>query len=328
MKKRLLFTLGCSFTEGDGAYPPEPFFEPEGIPLDGSRRVELHGTDKMQWYRNTYTDYFHNQGGWPAQLVKRKGFDKLINIAKCASSTGYQLKTLYDKYWNFDWASYDTTMFIFLTDSIRFSFYSGGTPQTFMCGNPDRPYTLSGRYAKIIQDSELDPLLEQRHHLRTLEQFCEVRGIELVVMNYWKKEDRNLKAIHKSKHYITKEPGWTPIPFEYGQHRENGTKSEHWDPRYHSPICYHLNEKGCSIMVDELIKKLDYERPVALKVNNFNNNPEIIWDGDPYNFEHSIDKKKRSSSSFSATKDRIEYDHEGLTQDEYEHYYAHGKLPD
>ena len=52
MKKRLLFTLGCSFTEGDGGYPPEPFFEPEGIPLDGSRRDELHGTEVMQNYRN------------------------------------------------------------------------------------------------------------------------------------------------------------------------------------------------------------------------------------------------------------------------------------
>jgi len=40
MKKKLLFTLGCSFTEGDGAYPDEPFFEPEGIPIDGSKRLE------------------------------------------------------------------------------------------------------------------------------------------------------------------------------------------------------------------------------------------------------------------------------------------------
>lgn len=314
MKKRLLFTLGCSFTEGDGAYPPEPFFEPEGIPLDGSRRVELHGGDRMQQFRNTNTEYFHNQGGWPAQLVKRKGFDKLINIAKCASSTSYQLKTLYDKYWNFDWNLYDTTMMIFLTDSIRFSFYSGGAPQTFMCGNPDRPYTLSGRYAKIIQDNHMDPLLEQRHHLRTLEQFCENRGIKLVIMSYWKHEDKLLKQIHKSKHYITQEGGWTPIPFEYNQLREDGTRSEEWDGRYHSPICFHPNELGYSLMVDELIKKLDEERPDVLDIQNFNDNPIIEWDGDPYTFPWIQD-------------DRIEFDHEGLTQEEYEHYYEFGKLP-
>ena len=86
MKKKLLFTLGCSFTEGDGAYPNEPFFEPEGIPIDGSRRMEIHGSDLQNWYRNTYTSSFHHNG-WPAQLVRKLGYDKLINIGKCASST-------------------------------------------------------------------------------------------------------------------------------------------------------------------------------------------------------------------------------------------------
>ena len=48
-KRKLLFTLGCSFTEGDGAYPDEPFFEPEGIPLDGSKRTEIHGTPSVSY---------------------------------------------------------------------------------------------------------------------------------------------------------------------------------------------------------------------------------------------------------------------------------------
>jgi hypothetical protein len=320
MKKRLLFTLGCSFTEGDGGYPPEPFFEPEGIPLDGSRRDELHGTEVMQNYRNSYHDYFHNETSWPTQLAKRKGFDKLINIAKCASSTGYNLRSLYDKYWNFDWENYDTTMFIWLTDSIRFSFYSGGVPQTFMCGNPDRPFTLSGRYAKIIQDVDIDPLLEQRHHLRTLEQYCENRGIKLVIMSYWTHEDAMLKDMHKSKHYASQEPGWTPIPFEYGQWTLNSDgirtgKSETWDSRYHSPICYHPNKEGYSLIVDTIIEQLDKDRPDTLHIENFNNNPELVWDGDPIGFEYADDH-------------RIQFDHEGLTQDEYESYYKHGKLPD
>ena len=99
-KRKLLFTLGCSFTEGDGAYPDEPFFEPEGIPLDGSKRTEIHGTPLQQKYRNTYTDDFH-KNGWPAQLVKkykiRPGMDdpaELVKIYGFAASKALATRSL------------------------------------------------------------------------------------------------------------------------------------------------------------------------------------------------------------------------------------------
>jgi hypothetical protein len=316
MKKKLLFTLGCSFTEGDGAYPNEPFFEPEGIPIDGSRRMEIHGSDLQNWYRNTYTSSFHHNG-WPAQLVRKLGYDKLINIGKCASSTSYQLKLLTDKYWDFPWDEYETLMIIYLTDSIRYSFYSGGVPQTFMCGDPERMCTLSGAYGRIIQDQDLDPLFEQIHHVKCLEGFCKQRGIELKVMNYWLREDKQMKEIYKTDVYMDPKP-FDALPFDHA----NGEHTK-WDTRYHSPICFHPNREGYRLMTENVFNKIEELHPHLIRnEKDFNSSPEIIWDGSnhmgfpnvPENREELIDG-------------RIEFDHEGLKESEYEYFAKHGKLP-
>ena len=71
--------------------------------------------------------------------------------------------------------------------------------------------------------------------------------------------------MHKSKHYASQEPGWTPIPFEYGQWTLDSDgirtgKSQTWDSRYHSPICYHPNKEGYSLIVDTIIEQLDKDR--------------------------------------------------------------------
>jgi hypothetical protein len=306
MRKKILFTLGCSFTEGDGAYPPEPCFESEGIPLDGSRREELHGTHIQNWYRNTYSDYFH-ENGWPAQLCKLLGYDTVINLGKCASSTSYQLKLLFEKYWDFDWENNDVVMMIYLTDSIRYSFYSGGVPQTFMAGDPNRPWTLSGRYAKIIQNGELDPLLEQLYHCKTLDSFCKARNIKLLMMNYWPREDGALKKMAPNLSWLDKDV-WNPLPFEHG-----AGEPEVWDSKYHSPICYHPNKEGYRLMAENVYKRIQELHPDIIR--NFKNpTPNIIWDGDVENCKYKID-------------DRILFDHEGLTDEEWKSYYENGTLP-
>ena len=308
IKKKLLFTLGCSFTEGDGAYPDEPFFGPEGIPPDGSRRVELHGTSLQQEYRNTYEEVFHNYG-WPAQLVRNLGYDKLINTGKNASSTSYQIKLLFEKYWNFPWHKYETLMIIYLTDSGRFSFYSGGLPQTFMYGTLERPWSLSGRYAKIIQDTNLDTMLEQIHHVKSLEGFCKSKGITLKVMSYYKIEDSLMKKLYKTDIYMDSNV-WDPLPFDHSFGTDN------WDNRYHSPICFHPNREGYRLMVENIIKKIKELHPELIRKEGFNENPELFWDGgyDP------------PCNPFpNAIEDGIMFNHEGLTNGEIEDYAKTGK---
>lgn len=305
IKRKLLFTLGCSFTEGDGAYPDEPFFEPEGIPLDGSRRIEIHGTPLQQKYRNTYTDDFH-KNSWPAGLVKKLGYDKLINVGKCASSTSYQVKLLFDKYWKFPFKDYETLMIIYVTDSARYSFYSGGAPQTFMAGSPERPWSLSGRYARIIQNNDMDPMLEQIHHIKTLEGFCKSRDITLKVMNYHTREDYIMKKYYLTDIYMDSKV-WDPLPFSHQQE-----SYDDWDNRFHSPICFHPNREGYRLMTECVYDKIKELHPHLLRTEGFNKYPELVWDGDFENFPN-------------IENNRINFNHEGLAPGEDEYYKKTGK---
>tara|TARA_Y100000389_G_scaffold196823_1_gene230361 strand:+ start:158 stop:1111 length:954 start_codon:yes stop_codon:yes gene_type:complete len=307
IKKKLLFTLGCSFTEGDGAYPEEPFFEPLGISLDCNEREKYHGSVLQNKLRNDNASYFH-QNGWAPQLVKKLGYDKLINVGKCASSTSYQVKLLFDKYWNFPFHHYETLMIIYLTNASRFSFYSGGAPATFMAGNPNRPNSLSGRYAKIIQDHRLDEILEQIHHVKSLESFCKSKGITLKVMSYYLAEDVIMKRIYHTDVYMDSKK-WDPLPFKHPGNTRNKTN---WDSNYHSPICYHPNREGYRLMTERIYEKIKESYPELIRTDGFNDKPEIIWDGDWGNFPNIIDN-------------RTEFDHEGLAPGEAEHYDKTGK---
>jgi len=305
IKKKLLFTLGCSFTEGDGAYPEEPFFELLGIPLDCSERMKWHGTSLQNRLRNENAPHFH-KNGWPPRLVKKLGYDKLINVGKCASSTSYQVKLLFDKYWNFPFHHYETLMIIYCTDASRFSFYSGGAPMTFMAGNPDRPYTLSGRYAKIIQDHNLDTILEQIHHLKCLEVFCKSKGITLKIMNYHEREDEIMKRIYRTDVYMESKK-WDPLPFQH-----DAFYNDKMDNRYHSPICFHPNKKGYELMAENVYNKIKELYPHLIRTEGFNNKPEMTWDGSLNTFPHVL-------------QDRIYYNHEGLSHEEANHYQKTGK---
>lgn len=305
IKKKLLFTLGCSLTEGDGAYPDEPFFEPLGIPLDCSERLKYHGSDIQIKLSSENRTYFR-QNGWPAQLVKKLGYDKLINVGKCASSTSYQVKLLFDKYWNFPFHHYETLMIIYLTNASRFSFYSGGAPATFMSGDPKNPYTLSGRYARIVQDCRIDEILEQIHHVKSLESFCKSKGITLKVMSNIPHEDVDMKKIYHTDAYMDPKV-WDPLPFKHSGHHDN------WDTTYHSPICFHPNREGYRLMTENVFNKIKELHPYLIRnEKDFNSSPEIIWDGDVFNFPNIIHN-------------RTEFDHQGLAPGEAEHYNKTGK---
>jgi hypothetical protein len=76
-------------------------------------------------------------------------------------------------------------------------------------------------------------------------------------------------------------------------------------------------------MTENVFNKIEELHPHLIRnEKDFNSSPEIIWDGSnhmgfpnvPENREELIDG-------------RIEFDHEGLKESEYEYFAKHGKLP-
>lgn len=117
-----------------------------------------------------------------------------------------------------------------------------------------------------------------------------------------------MKENWKTDVYMDPKP-WDPLPFNHAE-----GECEKWDNRFHSPICFHPNKKGYTLMVDNMMDKIKELHPHLIRKKGFNNKPEIIWDGGWEGFPHLIE-------------DRIEFDHEGMTDDDYEYFQQHGKLP-
>jgi hypothetical protein len=70
MKKKLLITLGCSYTEGVGCY--ESRFLENNNPKPGIFWPDAYEGSRAR---------FHAEG-WPAKLQKLLNYDHLINLGK------------------------------------------------------------------------------------------------------------------------------------------------------------------------------------------------------------------------------------------------------
>ena len=92
MKKKLLITLGCSFTEGVGCYDPELLKQ---YPV-------INEKIKGDIY-NKSIGYFH-ANGWPPRLQQKLNYDRLINLYEYANplleQTREHWKYALDQIWN------------------------------------------------------------------------------------------------------------------------------------------------------------------------------------------------------------------------------------
>lgn len=206
--KKLLITLGDSWTYGHGSY---------------LRELE------EKYYNNQISegDLFAGstinfiEKSWPVALAKHFNFD-LLNIAHPGSSNSAQAKLLLDnrvsfnpyaissdariinktKKYNFkliensisdiNFKEYDKIVLIFmLTGNWRFSFYRNGKPQSFIptaiyfdndTGELTYPpsldfYDFGLKYAEIVPEKR-DHDLESAFYLTVVENFCKVHNIE------------------------------------------------------------------------------------------------------------------------------------------------------
>ena len=261
MKKKLLITLGCSYTEGVGCYN-ESLFTSTTIQ---EQRAELH--DEI--FYNSQRPYFH-EFGWPNKLGKKLKFDKVINLGKAGSSTSGQLKVFFDLYYNNKFEGYDTTIFWLLTEPSRFSFYSEGTVRNFQPAilskrnSEDLDFTLKSGYVKFIDNLKVDPLLDQLFYIKSLESYCQLNNFNLLLLNTQNRSEVFMRYFYKSSNYISNKPVniFSTITNEMI-----------------SPICEHPNELGYekfAIKMFELIKENHPHLINTISPNNF----EWEWNGD------------------------------------------------
>ena len=253
-KKKLLFTMGCSFTEGIGCYDmdtiPKYLLEYPKKKMGKFLYTDIKNGKAL--YKRLYDlnkDRFHEYS-WPNHLGRLLNYDKVINTGMGGTSTSGQLKTFIENFKNENFDEYDVTVVWLLTEPIRISFYREGniadvgwwaaeaTEETFDYGSlADRDYQLQRAYTMFVDDLSLDPTLEQIFYVKCFEEICENRNWNLLIQHWNTMHGDAFKSLYTSKYMMNEDKNFSAIDYR---------------KIHQSPICYHLNEKGYQIMAERM----------------------------------------------------------------------------
>jgi len=261
MKKKLLITLGCSMTEGQGCYDP-------------CKPANINKVLSESETNNLNQDYFNNleknkksfhKNSWPNLVGKKLGFDKVINLGMSGTSNSHHVKKFYEWYENKDLSEYEVLVIWMMTEPFRFSFYIDGKLKSYI---NDYPYNneLTKSYLNEIKDIELDTVLEQKFYVNSIINFCKLNNVDILLTS-WHETFPLLKQILPIDNYIDKTPiRMYPPP----------TIDNHGYYKYFS-YCFHPNENGYKWIGDQIVKGIKENHP---KWYSEVPNPNIEWEWD------------------------------------------------
>lgn len=280
MKKRLLITLGCSFTEGSGCYDPKTLEEFSGRDLTKLKLKEIG------YLQGKNREWAHHHG-WPAQLQKLLKYDKLINLAYGGSSNSHAVKAWFEKLSEEDFKNYEVLVVWMMTFSARISFYRDGCIKSMMAslvgGNPENNVTVDSEartlydsYANFLGDyHNVDTNLEATFYLKIIQKICELSGYNFFYINVDKTDGIYVDKFMKHKNINSLNPYLTKlypdVPCIIGDRELK---------QYVSPICGHPNEEGYALMADRIFNMIRDKQPDLLSTTDVEKY-EIEYLGEP-----------------------------------------------
>lgn len=159
MKKKLLITLGCSFTEGVGCYDyslidkPTREYTEEDISF-----VHKHSVQKFL------------EESWGSQLQDMLGYDDFLNLGVGNASNSHSAKLLFDSYLlESDLNDSEVLVIWLMTYSHRKSFYTDGFDKVYSHGN-----IIHDEIAKV--QNRDDTTKEDLFYLKSVYNFCKNKG--------------------------------------------------------------------------------------------------------------------------------------------------------
>lgn len=247
-KKKLLITLGCSYTEGVGCYD-----------LKLVNNMIVNGKSPQTWeFYDSSRQRFHEYG-WPAILQKFLKYDHLINLGFGGSSNSHQFKRFIEEFSEKDLTEdFDVLVIWFLTYAGRISFYSNGHIRSVSSsefpGELMENKSLRESYYGFIQDINLDTFLETLFYFKTLETICNKFNYNLLFTN----------AEYQTSQLFEK---FYPSKINLDQHIKKYFNEDNFlsiliNPEYHSVLrCHHPNELGYKIIAEKMFKIIELEYP-------------------------------------------------------------------
>lgn len=250
-KKKLLITLGCSFTLGVGNW------NEKSLTNDFDTDFELN------------RENFITQG-WPNRVGKYLGYDKVLNLGLEGSSNSTHVKIFLERILPIDLSQWEVLVIWMMTEPTRFSFYNGLQNTDYLPSAKSNKSPLEKAYIDEINEPLYSSLYDQIFYMKLLEQVCENNGYDLLFTS-WNNSLQQLYKIYPSDKYIHK----------------NYVDIKPKNSSYISSICGHPNEKGYEFIANKLIEGINENHP---KYKN-ESNKDIEWEWLGSRIEYPIDNK-------------------------------------
>lgn len=257
MKKRLLITLGCSFTEGEGCY--DFTINPK----------KLHYNDLTPIQRELTFESFH-KNGWPNKVGRALNFDKVLNLGASGTANSAHLKLFVDKIVpkiEQLKQEYDIFLIWLMTEPSRFSFYTEDRIESYIPSEAHRrSNNIENAYVKVMKEFTVGPIREQIFLITLSEALFKGHGIH-PLYTAWNETAHILFNTHYSPYYITNEKHnlyWKAI----GRTEYSGIKGD-----------LHPNEKGYENIANVMVEEIKKSHPHFVG----NKPPKEFdweWDGD------------------------------------------------
>jgi len=268
MKPKLLITLGCSWTEGVGCFEPQINYK-VNKPMSEKEKDEISSKFYIQ-----NLDNFH-KNGWPIRVGKKLGFDKVINLGFGGASHSFSVKRLYEYFEDSLTEKYDILIIWLMTEPTRFSFYLNGRINNFLT-DCEFGMSIMKEYLKLIKYMNIDPLLEQKFYIETVENFCKLKGIDLIITS-WNESFLDFFRMYKSKSYLHKIPIIIKPPFELNLDGYLVNYS----------YCSHPNHQGYEWIANEMVKGIK-ENHDKWYSEIENEKLQYEFKGDPHIFKPNV----------------------------------------
>jgi len=167
--KKLLITLGDSWTHGVGNYDPTALENFEDGLIDGNKLYTI-SAQKDCFYPNA----------WPTDLSRKLEYD-LLNLGQGGDSNSATAKRFicdFDEKNTLDLSKYESiTVLWLLSDPFRFSFYSNHRLKSWHASSTDE---ILKWYIIDVHKTELDGWLETKYSLKSVENYCKNKNFNFL----------------------------------------------------------------------------------------------------------------------------------------------------
>jgi hypothetical protein len=297
MKKKLLITLGCSFTEGVGAYDLNK--------IPSVHRPNNIGNDFVVERYKLYRPRFHMHS-WSRYLQKSLNYDVLINLGLGGSSDSNAIKRFIEVFdENSLSENYDVLVVWGLTFPERISFYKDGKNVSILPGykhGDTNHYSLGVSYNNFTQNNILDHFLEQIFHVKTMRNLCNRYSFNFLyfsMFNFKTNIPTNLAELH-TKYFSHDEYLNSYLPDSNFLLKNNEYKNisdadittmdkfkrffpsveEMFRVGMLSPVCGHPNEYGYRFLSHRLFSIIEQKFPQYVNHNTPDFFSSLYW-GEP-----------------------------------------------